>query len=163
MASVTTTYAATATVTCTLASLANGAYRQSAVVDNSSNLYVDALIGGSIQTGTSPTDKSTIEVYAYGERDDGGGTSQYTAGCSGSDAAYTADGEEDELKLLEVITVDTTSDQDYEWGPVSVAQAFGGILPRKWGVVYRNATGVTTHATGTNNETRYAGIKFAVA
>lgn len=163
MATVTTSYSASTSITITLTSLSNNSWRQSAVVDNSSNKYVDVLVGGSIQVGTSPTNNSTFEIYVYGERDDGGGTSQYTAGCSGSDASYTADGEEDELKLLEVITVDTTSDQDYEWGPVSVAQAFGGILPRKWGIVIKNGTGVTTNATGTNNEVRYQGIKFDVA
>lgn len=160
MATVTTTYASSATVTITLASVTNGAFRQSAVVDNSSNKYVDALVGGSVQVGTSPTDKSTVAIFAYGERDDAG---QYTAGCSGSDAAYTADGEEDELKLIEVITVDTTNDQDYEWGPVSVAQVFGGVLPRKWGIVVKNGTGATLNATGTNNEVKFQGIKYDVS
>lgn len=163
MTTVTTNYAATAAITITLAGLANAGWRQSSAVDNSVNKYLDALVGGSIQVGTIPTDKSQIEIYAYGERDDGGGTSKYTAGASGVDAAYTADGEEDELKLLEVITVDTTSDQDYEWGPVSVAQAFGGILPRKWGVVVKNGTGVTFNATGANNAVKYTGIKFDIA
>lgn len=151
-------YAATASVTLTATSLTNGSYRQSAVVDNSSTKYVDVLIGGSIQAGTSPTSGGTLDFFCYGERDDAG---QYTAGCSGSDAAYTADGEEDELFHLYSVTVDTTSDQDYEWGPVSVAQAFGGVMPRKWGVVLRNSSGVTTNATGTNNEVRYTGLKYA--
>lgn len=163
MATTTVTYAATASVTLTFTSLTNGSWRQSAVVDNSSNKYVDALVGGSLQVGTSPTDKGTIEIYAYAEYDDGAGTSQYTAGCSGSDAAYTADGEEDELILLSVVTVDTTTDQDYVWGPVSLGQAFGGVIPRKWGIVVKNGTGVTTNATGTNNEIRYTGITFASA
>lgn len=163
MATTTISYAATASITLTQTSLTNGSYRQSTAVDNSSNKYVDALVGGSVQAGTSPTSGGTLDFFVYAERDDGGGTSQYTAGCSGSDAAYTADGEEDELFSLYSVTVDATSDQDYEWGPVSVAQAFGGVMPRKWGVVLKNSSGVTTNATGTNNEVRFAGIKYEIA
>jgi hypothetical protein len=160
MATATTNYGSSAAITLTLTSLGNGSWRQSTVVDNSTNKYLDALAGGSVQVGTSPTANSAIEIYAYGERDDAG---NYTSGASGSDGSYTADGEEDELKLLEVITVDGTSDQDYEWGPVSVAQAFGGILPRKWGLVFKNGTGAAFNGTGSNNETKYQGIKFDVA
>jgi hypothetical protein len=157
MATLNIAYASPAAITATLTSLADGAYRQSAAVDNSVNLYVDALVGGSVQTGTSPTANTTIRVYAYGQRSDDG---DYTAGASGSDAAYTADGEEGLLKLLEIIVVDATSNQDYEWGPVSVAQAFGGILPRKWGLVVLNSTGAALNATGTNNEQKYVGIEY---
>jgi hypothetical protein len=160
MATATVNYGSSTSITLNLASLSNNTYRQSTVVDNSSNKYVDALVGGSFQAGTSPTDKSTVEIYAYGERDDAG---NYTAGCSGSDGTYTADGEEDELKLVEIVTVDATSDQDYEWGPVAIARAFGGVLPRKWGIVIKNATGAAFNSTGSNNETKYQGIKFDIA
>ena len=160
MATVSMDYAATASITCTVTSITNGSYRQSTVVDNSSTKYVDALLGGSIQVGTTPTSGGTLDIYVYGERDDAG---QYTAGCSGTDGAYTADGEEDELFHAYSITVDADSNIDYEWGPVSVAQAFGGTLPRKWGVVFKNSTGATTHATGTNNEFRFTGVKYVSA
>lgn len=150
------TYSAAQTVTITLTSLANSAWRQSAVVDNTSNLYVDALIGGSIQVGTSPTTQTTINIYAYGTFD---GTN-YTGGASGSDAAYTADGEETRFKLLESIVVDNTSDQDYVWGPTSVcAQANWPVLPSKWGIVVSNATAVALNATGTNNICKFTGVK----
>lgn len=159
MATTNIAYASAGTITITQTSLANASWRQSTVVDNTTNLYVDALVGGSIQVGTSPTSGEWIGIYAYGTYD---GTN-YTAGCSGSDAAYTADGEEGLLKLLTVITVDATSDQDYVWGPVSVAAAFGGVMPSKWGIVVRNETDVTTNATGTNNEAQYIGITYTTA
>ena len=159
MATATLNYATAATITLTLAGLTNTSFRQSAVVDNTTNKYQDAHLGGSIQVGTTPTDKSTIEVYLYGTFD---GTA-YTAGASGSDAAYTADGEELLLVPAQIIQVDTTTDQDYVWGPVSVAAAFGGYMPSKWGVVVKNATGVTLNATGTNNITKFIGIKTDIA
>lgn len=160
MATMTTNYAAVAAITCTLASLTNGSWRQSAVVDNTANKYLDALVMGSVQVGTTPTVGNVIEVYAYGWIDAAPG---YTAGASGSDAAYTADGEEDELRLVGVITVDADSNIDYVWGPFPIAAAFGGILPPKWGLVFKNGTGATLHATGTNNAVKFVGIKFDIA
>lgn len=158
MATVSLNYATPAAITITMTSLADGAYRQSTVVDNSTNKYVDALIGGSIQTGTTPTAETRIEVYLYASYD---GTN-YTAGCSGTDGAYTADGEENLLKLIEVIIVDATTGQDYVFGPISVAQVFGGIMPSKFGVVIKNATGAALDATGTNNHIKYTGIKYDI-
>lgn len=156
MATLSMNYAAAGTVTITLASLANNSWRQSTVVDNTTNKYIDALVGGSIQVGTSPTSGNAILIYAYGTYD---GTN-YTAGASGSDAAYTADGEEGLLKLVESIVVDATSDQDYVFGPASLKDVFGGVLPSKWGIVVKNETGAALNATGTNNEVQFIGVKY---
>lgn len=158
MATVSNSYAAAGTVTITQTSLTTGSWRQSTAVDNTSNLYLDALVGGSIQVGTTPTADNAIYIYAYASYD---GTN-YTGGASGSDAAYTADGEEKLLKLLEIIVVDATSDQDYVWGPVSLKEAFGE-MPSKWGIVIDNESGATTNATGTNNEVQFIGVKKTVA
>ena len=155
MTTLSANYASVATVTLTLTSLANGSWRQSTVVDNTSNLYLDAMLGGSVQTGTTPTANGTIDIYLYGTYD---GTN-YTGGASGSDAAYTADGEENLFQLVKSIVVDTTSDQDYVWGPISVATAFG-TMPSKWGMVVENNSGTTLNATGTNNEAQFVGVKL---
>ena len=162
MAVTKSTYATAASATITLTSLADGNWRQSAVVDNTSNLYLDAWLGGSIQVGTSPTDGNTISIYLYGTYD---GTN-YTAGASGTDLAYTADGEETLLRLADVITVDATSDQDYVWGPVSVSSVFGNSppgIPSKWGVVVKNDSGAALNATGTNNEVQFVGLTLTTA
>lgn len=156
MATVSMNFASAATITITIASLADASWRQSNNVSNASNLYVDAHIGGLITTGTSPTANEAIYVYAYATWDGG---SNYTAGASGSDAAYTADGEEGLLALLQVIEVDATSDQAYAWGPVSVADAFGS-MPSHWGVVVRNETGAALNSTGGNHEIKFTGIKL---
>lgn len=156
MATTNISYSEAQTVTMTNTSLGDGSWRQSLAVDNGTNLFVDAHLGGSIQTGTTPTANGTIDIYAYGTYD---GTS-FTGGASGSDAAYTADGEELLFPLLLSITVDATSDTDYVFGPISVAQAFGGILPETWGIVIENNTGAALNATGTNNEIQFFGIEF---
>jgi hypothetical protein len=165
MATTTVNYAGAAgtAVTWTLTSgsgLANGSWRQSDAVDNTSNKYMDALVGGSIQTGTTPTVNTTIDIYAFGQYD---GSAEFTAGAGASDAVYTADGEEGLLKFVTSIVVDADSDIDYEWGPIAIAPVFGGVLPQRWGLVCENNTGAALNGTGTNNELLYTGIKFDTA
>src|SRR5437016_8887938 len=77
-------YAAAASLTITLTSLASDGWRQSTAIDNTSNLYLDALVGGSIQIG-AVTGNGTIELFAYASWD---GT-LYTAGLTGSDGTIT--------------------------------------------------------------------------
>jgi hypothetical protein len=157
-------YAAAASITCTLTSLANGGYRQSASVDNTTNLYLDAFVGGRVQIGAVTAD-GQIEIYAYGSWD---GT-LFTAGLDGTDKTLTfgTDGGVDsynDLVPLGTVAVDTTDDNDdVEYGPFSIAAAFGGRVPPKWGIVIKNSTGIAFHATGTNNELKYRGVYETIA
>lgn len=170
MATVSVNYAAnSAQITITLTSLANGGYRESAAVDNSSNLYVDALVSGSIQVGAVSADGS-ISIFGYGSVDDG--ATQYSGGLAGTNETITwgttpssssIEGFNN-LPLLGVVSVDTTDDnKDIEFAAFSVAAAFGGVLPKSWGVVVLNESSVALHATGTNNTIDYLGIKYTVA
>jgi len=149
-------YTTGGSVTITLTSLDSDNWRQSTVVDNTTNKYIDAHVGGSIQTGTTPVAGGKIRIYGYATYN---GTN-YTAGCSGTDSAYTVSGEQHLLYFLEEIVVTATSDQDYEWGPVSIAERFGMYsLPLKWGIVVHQGSSVTTNATGTNNKVEFVGVK----
>lgn len=147
-------------VTISLASLSDGAYRQSASRDNdagASDRFNDISVGGKIRTGSvAPDVGSLITILAYGRNRDGG----FTAGASGSDAAYTADGEEDELKFLDSITVDGDTATDYEFGPVSLAAVFGGVVPEQWGIVVLNETGQDLDSTGGSHIVEGKGIKY---
>lgn len=146
-------------LTLTLASLASDtnlvAGRESTAVDNTTDLFVDVQVGGKVTTGTSPTAARQIEIWAYGSYD---GTT-YTAGATGSDANFAPIVEEKrQLRLLTVIDTTATSNVTYEWGPVSIAQAFGGYVPKKWGLYVVHNTAVNLNATGSNHEAKYTGI-----
>ena len=154
-------YGAAATLTMTLASLASDvnlvAGRASTNVNNGAAGAdaIDALVGGKVTTGTSPTVDRQIEVWAYGTYD---GTS-YSGGATGTDANLTPQAK-GLMRLLTVIPTDATSNKTYTWGPVSLAQAFGGMLPERWGIYIVHNTGVALNATGSNHEVRYTPVKI---
>ncbi len=164
MASRKLAYANSAAITITLASLGSAAWRESTAIDNGTNLYLDAFVGGRVQIGAVGAD-GVLEFYAYGSWD---GT-LFTAGLSGSDAAITwgTTGGVDsfnDLIPLGVANFDTTDDNDdVEYGPFSIAAAFGGRLPPKWGIVVRNPGATALHATGTNNAMAYRGVYETIA
>lgn len=143
--------------------LGDGNWCSSALVDNQTNLYVDALVGGSLQVGT-PTAAGTIDIYVAGSWD---GVA-FTAGVDAGDGTITwgttgsthVNGERD-LPLLRAVSIAATDDNnDVFFGPFSIASAFGGIMPLEWCIVVENNTGAALHATGTNNHLEYTGIEF---
>lgn len=158
MATIRPAYAAAVTHTCSLASLASDtnliAGRQGTAIDNSASALMDALVGGKVTTGTSPTASRVIEIWAFGSYD---GTT-YSAGAGATDANFSPTGEKSQMRLLAVIDTDATSNHAYEWGPVSVAAAFGGIMPAKWGVFFVQNTGVALHATAGNHEVKHTPV-----
>ena len=163
MSDIKTAYGTTAqAITCTLASLASSATagRESTVVDNSSNKYIDALVmlQAKLQTGTPANDKS-IYVFAYGTVDTT--TPTYPDAVTGTDTAITLN-DPTQLQLLGVIFAPTVGGLTWKGGPWSVAQKFGGILPEKWGIVVRNYTGIALSATEGDHKKLYQGIYATV-
>jgi hypothetical protein len=143
-------------LTITLASLASSATagRESTVVNNGTNLFMDALVSVvvTLAAGTSGSDRA-VYVYAYGTSNDG---TDYTGSATGTDAAYTQ-ADPTPLKLIGVIPAPTQS-LAYKGGPWSVAAAFGGVLPAKWGIIVRNFSGITLTATAGNHKVVYQGV-----
>lgn len=161
MATATIVHEAAATDTISLASLASDtnlvAGREGTAVDHEDD-EIDSIVGGKVTTGTSPTASRQIEVWAYGSYD---GTT-YSGGATGSDANLTPS-EKTLLKLLTIIPTVNTSDKTYQWGPFSLAAAFGGTLPRKTGIYIVHNTGVNLNATGSNHEVKRTPVKYASA
>jgi hypothetical protein len=161
MSDVKTAYASSTTFTCTLASLTSSATagRESTVVDNSSNKYLDALVQMNVklQTGTPANDKA-VYVLAYASID--GGTT-YPDAVTGSDAAITLN-DPPQLVLLGSIYITAAGGLTWKGGPWAVARCFGGVLPEKWGIVVRNYTGVTLSATEGDHFKAWQGIYTTV-
>lgn len=147
-------------ITITLNSLASSATagRESTVIDNTSNLFRDALVTVKIKMPASgtPADSKAVYVYAYATADGG---SSYSDGATGSDAAFTHS-DPPNLKLIGIVSCPANTNT-YTGGPFSVAQAFGGTLPAKWGIVVRNHTGLTLDSSG--NSAHYQGVYDTVA
>lgn len=130
-------------ITCTITSLANNGQRQSTAVDNSSNLFLDALVFVIVKSAAAATSSTGyVNIYAYGTADGG---SNYSDGASGSDGAITLTSIPN-MRLIGVINVVANS-TTYKAGPFSVAVAFGGVLPDHWGIVVENKSAATLDAS----------------
>lgn len=126
----------------TLNSLAHDAKRESTAIDNATNGFTDALVQVKIatNTGADSTGDKSVYVYAYGTSD-GGAT--YSANASGSDAAFGTDPQQlNNCRLIGALHA-PTQNKIYQSDLMSVATAFGGLLPQRWGILVHNRTGQT--------------------
>ena len=153
-------YATSTAITCTLASLASSATaaRGCLAVDNTTNKYDDAMLTVAVKTSASAlaNDKACY-VYLYGS-EDGTVYNGSSSEAQGTDAAVTLDSPTN-MRGPYVIACPAVS-QTYRLVIGSVASAFGGVLPRKWGFVLQNYTGQALDATAGNHQTTYSGITY---
>lgn len=169
MATGTINYSANTGITMDLDGLATSstliAGRESNEIDNTTNKYMDCLVQGKVKVGTTPTANTTIAVYVWGAD-----TSLATTAIDvldGTDSAETLTNTGvlgSALRLGAAIGVlVNTSDITYNIAPFSVAQLFGGIMPKFWGLFVAHNTGVNLHATDNTNFFSFNGIKYDVA
>lgn len=149
-------------LTITLASLADSstAGRESTVVDNTTNLFLDVLIMAKIKTQNSGSISapSAAFLYAYATADNG---TTYPDTVTGSDAAITLNNPT-QLKLLGAIYAAAINTQ-YKSSVFSLAALYGGRMPAKWGVVVVNDTGTALSATGSDHGVWYQGVYATVS
>lgn len=141
------TYGTVTTVTSTsLATLANaaagGTTWQSGAIDNSSDLALDAMVQLSlgVGTGTIANDQCAY-VFTYASID--GGTT-YPDAITGTEGTFTSQNPT-QLRLIGVVNISAQSGT-YKSEPLSVAAAFGGALPQRWGLAVRNYSGIALNA-----------------
>lgn len=154
MASTKLTFAASAAITITLASLATSstlvAGRSSAETDNSSNLHLDKLTSGKITVGTTPTANTVIEIWLIPKREDG----SYHDTFDGTDKAVTVTSRSHLLgygTLLAILAVPAaTSNVGYEFSK-SAAAALGTNCPIKFQIFVVHNTAVNLNSTGGNH------------
>ena len=103
---------------------------ESALVDNSVNLYEDILLSGKITVGAAPT-AGQVRVYVVALLDDATWPDVFDGVQSAETvtSALIADGF---WKLAAVFSPDTSASAVYFFGPVSVANLFGGVCPAKF-------------------------------
>lgn len=160
-------HGASAALTITLASLASSATwvaGQESTAVATGDPVLDYLVAGKVTVGTSPTANTQIQVWAYGSYDD---TPTYPDTIDGTNSAETLTSaaiRNAALTLLAVMDVDaTTSDRTYWFSPTSLAAAFGGVLPKNWGVWVTHNTGVNLNSTGSNHALSYTPVYATVA
>ena len=138
-------YMSSSTATITLQSLGSTSSRQSNVIDNTSNKYLDYLVSVKLAstTGTIASEKA---CYVYVVADNGNG--EYTEGASTADSVITLTSPSNAIRvgMVNVPAANTV----YRSGPFSIAAAFGGMLPPKFAIVIENRTGLALSATTAN-------------
>ena len=170
MATATVNYSSTtdtSALTITLASLASSSSlttgRESTVVDNTSNKYLDYRVFGQITTGTTPTVNKTIAIYVYAPTKVASSSYTYpvatTTNLTGADAAATFEAEQrNMLRLGAAITVNATSNRAYTFS-FNIAPLFGGFVPLKWGLFVTHDTAVNLNSTAGNHWIHTTGLK----
>jgi hypothetical protein len=158
MSSVKEAFGSNTSITITsVASLTNNSQAGSAVVDNTSNLYLDAQVVAIIKTASASTSSTGYcNIYAYASIDGG---SNYSDAVTGADATQTLTVPPN-LRLIGVMNCVANS-TTYVSSAFSVAAAFGGTLPPKWGIVIENKTGATLAASGSSAS--YVGVYGTIA
>jgi hypothetical protein len=142
-------------ITATLASLASGSARESAAIDNRTDLFLDALVFLQLKTGAGTIGADPFAyVYAAGTVDDG---TTWPDTVTGANAAITLN-PTTQLRLLGVVAL-TAASTTYKAGPWSIASVFGGVMPAEWSIVVKNNCGVALDATEGNHKKLYQGIQ----
>ena len=139
------------TMTITLNGLSNTATQYSTFVSSTSTAthFLDALVTASCYIATAPTSDQAVYFYAYGTVDG----SNYTDDVTGTDGRLSTGARN--ARSIGVLSM-TSPNVSMRGGPWSIAQAFGGVLPRAWGVIAVNSTGTyLSNANNNANEVKY--------
>ena len=142
-------------VTAWSTSVTAGLTANSAIVDNTANLFMDLLVGGIIELGaTTPVIGNSLDIYigALYDKDTtttpgGGIDSLMDPGTPAEEVAET-DFVRANLILFKSVNVEATTPataQGYQFNPQGCAQFFGGVLPQKiYFLLHNNTAGTST-------------------
>jgi len=136
---------------------AESAYR---ATDQSVSVY-DTQVMVAINVGAiTPSATTVILIWAYGSVDGSNwpGAPSGAEVIDGTDKALTLSSLGNGLRPLGQILAHTAS-VVHKSEPFSIAQAFGGVVPKNWGIVIQNQTGVALAASG--HSVTYDEISFS--
>lgn len=147
-------YSATVTLTAAgLATLATSMGFCTSVVDNSTTKYLDVLVWIKARTSGSATPNGIMNIYAVCR---GAGMDTNSISYSCSIAAPVRN-----LNLAEVMAMGTTATGSATSiiGPISLATAFGGLMPPQWAILVENLSGAALATSADANIIVYQGVK----
>lgn len=138
---------------------------ESAVIDNTTNKYVDVLLSGRFKANnTAPTSGGQIQMWVGAILNDTPTYPDVFDGTMSTETVTSADIRNSIMRLAGAVVNDATSNRVYEMAPVSVASLFGGVMPNKWWVFITQSTGQALNATSSNGgQCWYTGITYTVA
>ena len=152
-------YMSSSTVTITLQSLGSTSSRQSSVIDNRTNKYLDYMVHVKLAstTGTIGGDRA---AYVYAVARDADNLADYTENASTADSVITLTSPPNAVRIgyVSVPAANTV----YRAGPFSVAAAFGGFMPPQFAIVIENRTGLALSATTANFGVHVQPVQFNV-
>ena len=163
------TYATWADLVSTnLESLGDNEWWSSGDIINTTDRYVDALVGGKLVGGANIDAGDTCAIYVSGNSntgdDDnwsGGIGAAYDPVNDDGDTLLTLDTEINDDNLFKIgSVVFSAASTTEQFGPFSVAQAFSGIMPPRWAVIVHNESTTAAENLSTGNDIGYVGINF---
>ena len=137
--------------------LTTGLSATSALFDNSTSLYMDVMCGGFVDfTGTSAVAGDTVDIYVVGTYSDTstdiGGAIDALLGPDGIEAADTSFIRANTHLMTSISLHGTpTTVIGYHWGPIGVAQFFGGLMPKKFMLICHANTASSLTGTTSGN------------
>lgn len=120
---------------------------ESAVIDNTSNLYLDYRVTAKITVESASLSDGQIRLHLVGLLDD----STHPDVFDGTESAETVTDTEirDAIcRLAAVTATDTTASRVYYLEVPSVAAVFGGNMPSKFTIFITQSTGTTLETSG---------------
>lgn len=145
MANIKQAYNTAASMTITLASLANASGRAATAINNSSNLFISSDVRVKVKTGASGV-SSTGYVSVYLIRSEDG--TNYDDSFGGSDAAFTPAN----AILLGIISANANATT---YQKVFDINELGITLPAKWSIAIVNNSGAALDSTAGNHSVTY--------
>jgi hypothetical protein len=124
---------------------------QSAEVDNSSNLYMDAICQTRFTFAkTNPANDKAVYIYTWGAVD-----TDHTYSMGSTQGLVTIQSDNN-LKLAAIVAYPSSGITAWS-SPFSIAQCYGGIMPARWGLAVLNYSGAAL-TDALNPVVQYRGV-----
>lgn len=136
----------------------------SAVIDNTSDLYVDTLLAGQFKANNVAPTSGQIQVWVGAVLNDTPTYPDVFTGSAGTFTITTADIRNSIMRQAAGIITDATANRVYAFNPVSVASLFGGVMPNKWWVFVTHSMVQAFNTTsGQGGQCWTTGVNYTVA